>query len=102
MFGAGGCQLGGDRSTDVTSIPGWPGSGAPSGGRLTAPAPIVDARESLERLAELLQAAELADLVRSLEAIVDRSGYGEIRIEIKRRRIDRIAMTSTLKPGILK
>lgn len=66
---------------------------------MTTPAPVVDARESLERLAELLQAAELADLVRSLEAIAEGSGYGEIRIELKRRRIEKIAITATLKPG---
>ncbi len=67
---------------------------------MTTPAPVVDARESLQRLAELLTPEELADLVHAMDGIMDRSGYGEIRLEIKRRRIDRIAVTETLKPGV--
>jgi hypothetical protein len=67
---------------------------------LTTPAPIADDRDvCLRRLAELLTPEELSNLVHALAAIVDRSGYGEIRIEIRRRRIDQIAITETLKPS---
>lgn len=69
---------------------------------MTTPAPIMNARECLQRLAELLTAEELSDLVHALEGIVDRSGYGEIRVDLKKGRIDRIAITETLKPGVMK
>ena len=69
---------------------------------MTAPAPITDARAYLQRLAELLTAEELADLVRALEAIKDQSGFGNIQIEMKRGRIDKIWFGASLKPGVIK
>jgi len=67
---------------------------------LTTPAPVVDARESLQRLAELLMTEELEDLVHAIETIVQRSGYGEIVTTIKNRRVDKITISETLKPRV--
>ncbi len=65
---------------------------------LTTPS-IDTTPECIAQLIRLLTPNELCNLIGALSNIIDGSGYGEIKMEIKRRRIEQIAITETLKPG---
>lgn len=54
---------------------------------------------NIQRLTEILNQAELDDIVNAIETIVKRSGYGTIQIDLKNKRINRVSITETLKPG---
>ena len=57
---------------------------------------------SIRRLTEILNQAELNDIVNAIETIVSRSGYGTIQIDLKNKRINRVSIIETLKPGVMK
>jgi len=57
--------------------------------------------EFYRRLSAVLTPLEMRDLVEAIESVITkRNGYGKIAVEIERRRLIQIAVTSTVKPGV--
>lgn len=54
------------------------------------------------RLCAILNLHELLDLVESIEEVVNnRNGYGQVVVEMARRRVSLISTVSQRKPGVI-
>lgn len=54
-----------------------------------------------ERLAALMDEKELTALVDALESVIlTRNGYGRIGVEVRGRKVTKIEVMSTIKPGV--
>lgn len=57
--------------------------------------------ELLERMSHSLTIDEIRDLVDAIETVINyRNGFGQITINFERQRVNQIAITSTVKPGV--
>lgn len=59
--------------------------------------------ELCQRLCSILNQSELLDLVESIEEVVNnRNGYGQVVVDMARRRVSLISTVSQRKPGAIR